>query len=80
MDDGGMVFIVILAHWLYGNDCCGDGHCHPVPCDQIKDLGDGWDWSGYTFSKPALRISPDGNCHVCTAGSSSLCIYLPART
>jgi hypothetical protein len=73
-------FVVILAHWLYANECCADEHCHPVPCDQVKDLGNGWQWWDYVFDKSELKVSPDGNCHVCVSGPKSLCIYLPART
>ena len=70
---------LILVHWLYSNECCAETHCHPVPCNEIVDLGNGWKWHDRQFTKWMLRVSPDGGCHVCIA-SGPLCIYLPPRS
>ena len=53
-------------------------HCHPVPCAEVVDLSDGWKWHDNYFSKTMLRVSPDGECHVCMS-TLPLCIYLPSR-
>jgi hypothetical protein len=74
----GMTTVLILAHWLYSQECCHEQHCHRVPCDEIVDLGQGWKWHDKVFPKFMLRASPDGECHVCMA-AAPLCIYLPPR-
>jgi hypothetical protein len=74
-----MICVAILAHWLYSDACCSGNHCHPVPCNEIVDLGSGWKWNGIVFEHGMLKDSPDGNCHVCVA-AGPICIYLPARS
>jgi hypothetical protein len=74
-----MMTVLILAHYFYANECCHEQHCHPVPCSEVTSLGDGWRWRDKTFTKTMLRISPDGDCHVCISVTVPLCIYLPSR-
>lgn len=75
------------VHDIYAADCCGGRDCHPVPCEEVTAVGDGWMWRGVTFEHHTLRVAPDGNCHVCInpnlAGPGiphATCIYLPPRT
>jgi hypothetical protein len=70
---------LFLAHWLYSDACCSGDHCHPVPCNEVQDIGEGWRWKDKTFDRHMLKVSPDGNCHVCVA-AAPVCIYLPARS
>jgi hypothetical protein len=82
--------LLVLAHWLYDGECCEQRHCHPVPCEQISDTGAGWIWhtdkEAVNFSRDMLKVSPDGNCHVCVSHLTNtpvvhgICIYLPARS
>ena len=69
---------LLLIHWLYAKECCEEQHCHPVNCDEVIDLKDGWKWKDKTFTKNMLRVSPDGACHVCVA-AAPVCIYLPPK-
>lgn len=73
-----MKALLILAHLFYAQECCHEQHCHPVPCKEVIDLGSGWQWQGNTFARAMLRVSPDGDCHVCIA-AAPICIYLPPK-
>lgn len=73
-----MIEALVLAHLFYSQECCAEQHCHPVPCDSVVDMAEGWKWQGHTFNKQQLRISQDGECHVCIA-AAPICIYLPAK-
>ena len=33
---------IILAHSFYSIACCAGKDCHPVPCDEIIKIADGW--------------------------------------
>jgi hypothetical protein len=75
---------VILVHSFYASDCCGGKDCHPVPCSEIRQqqLG-GWIWQFINFGPKALRVSEDGQCHVCVLPDfppKGTCIYLPPGT
>ena len=69
---------LMFAHLLYDQACCADKHCRPVPCSEITQTSDGWQWQGQSFHRVMLRESPDGNCHVCI-DTVPRCIYLPSR-
>jgi hypothetical protein len=77
-----LVFILIFIHAFYDAGCCGGHDCHPVNCDEIHDIGDGWQWRDVIFNRGALKVSADGRCHVCVpyAAMTGTCIYLPARS
>jgi hypothetical protein len=83
-----ILHLAMPAHDFYSNQCCGGRDCHPVPCDEITSVGEGWQWKGETFDRFMLHIAPDGNCHVCVAPNFTsgrtvdrpTCIYLPPRT
>jgi hypothetical protein len=72
------------AHSFYSTQCCADKDCHPVACEEIQPIDDGWRWRGIKFDRVTLKVSPDGACHVCVSESAhstvvpfGLCIYLP---
>jgi hypothetical protein len=71
--------LALPVHDFYSKECCDNQHCHPVPCDEVIDLKDGWRWRDRTFSRAMLRISQDGACHICTSSIATFCIYLPPR-
>jgi hypothetical protein len=79
-----VVIAVLLVHGWYDSQCCADKDCHPVACDEIQPIADGWRWRGINFNRVTLKQSMDGACHVCVSESahsavapSGLCIYLP---
>jgi hypothetical protein len=80
---------VALVHYFYDPECCAGKDCHPVPCEQVVDdtVNGGWNWHQWHFSKRVMKVSEDGDCHVCVpAGDvpatykTGRCIYLPPRT
>lgn len=73
---------LFLAHMLYSIECCSERDCHPVPCNEIVDLGTGWQWRRTVFSRAMLHTSPDGGCHVCIFENwyEGICIYLPVSS
>ncbi|WP_157113122.1 hypothetical protein [Bradyrhizobium embrapense] len=73
---------LILAHSWYPPECCSDGDCRAVPCEQISTdprapgqivYGD------HAAGKEEIRQSPDGQCHVCARPSSwkMFCVWMP---
>jgi hypothetical protein len=32
------------AHSWYSKECCHDKDCHPVACEEIEKIGNGWLW------------------------------------
>lgn len=57
---------VATAHDWYPYICCGGQGCHPVPCDQLVERGDGtWIWNNLIFSTEQVKSSLDQFCHVC---------------
>jgi hypothetical protein len=73
---------VLLAHWLYSDECCGGNECHPVACAEVIPFKDGWHWHNIMFAKNVLKISPDGSCHVCVQSGAFIghCIYMPPQS
>ena len=72
--------LALLAHWLYSEECCAGQDCHPVSCAEVHTVKDGWNWRGVFFASNVVKLSPDGNCHVCIHGDKAFighCIYLP---
>jgi len=72
---------IMLAHSWYPFACCGDQHCHPVPCDSIKANTLGLSWNGVTFTHAMIRDSLDERCHVCVAVTGihtyPYCVFIP---
>lgn len=69
---------------VYGYDCCGGEHCHPVKDGVVNDTADGGvDVKGYghlTKNDTKLRESQDTEDHVCdyqnAFGANTLyCVY-----
>lgn len=73
-----MFELLLAIHLFYDQSCCGGKDCHPVPCEEITSLSDGWIWQGKTFHRIMFHESPDGQCHVCV-DVVPRCIYLPSR-
>ncbi len=67
--------VIVLAHSWYPWACCHDQHCHPVPCDSIKENALGLSWNGIVFTEPMIRESLDADCHVCVSDTGGRYIY-----
>lgn len=74
-----MYELLVLAHLFYDHECCENQHCHPVPCEQVQSTAIGWDWTRFHFTRQMLKMSPDGQCHICATEMAPICIYLPSR-
>lgn len=64
------------SHSWYPHNCCHDGDCRPVPCDELVETRNGIMWRGVVlFSDAQVKASQDQFCHVCAKeqkGSSIL--------
>ena len=60
-----LLTLLILAHSWYPYYCCGDGHCHPTPCELISSTGKLWHWRNLQFTAEQVLPSLDAECHVC---------------
>jgi hypothetical protein len=67
--------VIVLAHSWYPWACCHDQHCHPVPCESIKENALGLSWNGIVFTEPMIRESLDADCHVCVSNSDGRYVY-----
>jgi hypothetical protein len=74
------------AHSWYSEKCCHDKDCHPVPCEEIEKISDGWLWRDkatklrHWFPHDRLHASHDDACHVCVSPltrPSGICLYVP---
>jgi hypothetical protein len=68
------------SHSWYPHDCCHDGDCRPVPCDELVETRNGLMWRGVAlFNDIQVQPSRDQFCHVCAKEQkgSSLLPYLP---
>lgn len=65
------------AHSWYPQNCCAEGHCHPVPCGEITRSDGGYLWRDLFFRDALHAWSPDGDCHVCAGGATPYCIFTP---
>lgn len=55
----------------YPLECCSGRDCRPVVCDQLEEIGAGRIRdidSGTVYAREQVRPSPNGQCHLCTAG------------
>ena len=77
---------VMLVHSWYDETCCHGKDCHPVPCEEIEKISDGWLWRDvatkqrHWFPHDHLKASHDDASHVCVSPEtrpSGICIYLP---
>ena len=74
------------AHSWYPKECCHDKDCHPIPCEEIEKISDGWQWRDkatkqrHWFPHDRLHASQDHTCHVCVSTlttPSGICLYVP---
>ena len=84
-----MMFAFIAAaegHSWYSEKCCHDKDCHPVACEEIEKISDGWLWRDkatkqrHWFPHDRLHASHDDTCHVCVSQlttPSGICLYVP---
>jgi hypothetical protein len=72
-----MIFaLIILIHSWYPTDCCGEGDCQPVPCEEIHALPNGtYEYKGIRFD--SATPSPDERCHACIHNSmEGVCLFI----
>lgn len=73
---------LLLVHGWYSKACCGDRDCHPVPCESIAEVKDGYVYDGVHFDR--AQPSPDNQCHACiqTYGNvrSGTCLFIQVTT
>jgi hypothetical protein len=72
-----IVLAFLLAHSWYPSECCNGADCRPVPCDQLAIDGSSAKWGNGPARQ--LRVSPDGDCHVCMHNEATLCIFVPEK-
>ncbi len=75
-----LVSSVAYSHSWYPHDCCHDGDCRPVPCDELVETRNGITWRGVVlFNDAQVKASQDQFCHVCAKEQkgSSILPYLP---
>jgi hypothetical protein len=81
-----LLIALTLVHSWYDENCCHDRDCHPVPCEEIEKMSDGWLWRDaatkqrHWFPHDRLKASHDDACHVCVSPKttpSGICLYLP---
>ena len=67
------------AHSWYPKDCCHDGDCRPVPCDELVETRHGIMWRGVVlFNDAQVKASQDQFCHVCAKEQKGTWLpYLP---
>lgn len=70
-----------MAHSWYGNECCNQRDCRPVPVTDLTENADGsWTYlpRQITFPKHQVKPSQDRNHHVCIGVHSNqpLCVYV----
>ena len=71
---------VLLAHDWYPQLCCRGtaegGDCHPVPCDSITELKDGYEWDHVHFAPEDVHPSLDKECHACVQFRHGYCLFI----
>jgi hypothetical protein len=60
-----MILALILAHSFYSQQCCGERHCRPVPCEELMWRDEFIYYGPARIRVDALQTSPDGGCHAC---------------
>src|SRR5215831_6874142 len=77
---------VMLVHSWYDDKCCHDKDCHPVACEEIEKISEGWLWRDaatkqrHWFPHDRLKASHDDACHVCVSPMTiaiGICLYMP---
>jgi len=79
-----------MAHDFYDKACCANHDCHPVACETITAVPQGFDYvdprdhAVYFFTRDKMLPSADDRCHVCLHGEwmpqpAPVCLYLPIK-
>ncbi len=58
------------SHSWYPIECCSGQDCHPVPCESLRENGNGsltYTPTNNDFELRKIRPSQDGQCHICTS-------------
>jgi hypothetical protein len=74
--------------WFYPYQCCSDRDCQPVHGTAIKEGPEGYvvEKTGEVigYHDPRLKISPDGDFHLCLPPGSmrarAICLFVPPRS
>lgn len=78
-----ILVLMILAHSWYPSECCSDGHCAPVPGQQVSIETDGYvvtykdPTKVYHVPKYLVKPSPDGQYHLCVFNGYPRCFFTP---
>lgn len=67
----------LQAHDWYPAACCSGNDCHPVPCEQLKEVGRNLVYQGFSFYDTMIKPSLDEACHVCISNEFSIENYSP---
>jgi hypothetical protein len=67
------------AHSWHPKNCCHDGDCRPVPCDELVETRYGIMWRGLVlFNGAQVKPLQDQFCHVCARRQTrTIFPYLP---
>jgi hypothetical protein len=76
----GKLALLLLVHSWYPPACCADKHCFPIPCDEIAEVVDGYDWGAFHFYPVQTYQSLDSQCHACVAGDYPACLFIQKVT
>lgn len=69
--------------WTYDSECCGGSDCRPIQDDAVVRVPGGWRIvaTGQVFTDDAVKHSPDGHFHRCSAygreDTHTYCLYVP---
>jgi hypothetical protein len=65
------------AHDWYPIECCSNGHCRPVACNELRVKGNYRFWGKYGWPIQFEKQSPDLQCHVCMINGVVICAFVP---
>lgn len=76
---------IATAHDWYPWECCSDNDCAPIDASTVRETRAGYfiEQNGETlsYSDKRVRVSPDGQTHLCTVGGmtkgKTLCLFRP---
>ncbi len=73
---------LMLVHGWYPQSCCGDFHCHPVPCEELVEGRGGWVHipTGTVFDDFRVQPSKDRFCHICIINGQGACAFIQMGT
>lgn len=79
---------IATAHDWYPWECCSDNDCRVVAPETVRQTPAGFalQQNGETlpYTDKRVRVSPDGQYHLCTAGGfdtgRTLCLFTPSQS